>query len=101
MSIEMPQAGDELILVVDNDGKREQWFATAEDLGRLLRDIHYGADVHLIEVRAITGVQSEPVPYGVDAAALFDTNDYAYPEVTVHMPDGTVRKTGYVIDGRA
>ncbi len=92
-----------LLMVIDFGDGVVMDAASVERFAGILQEIQYGhADCQLFGVYAV-GRDNQPVPveYQVEGAHDFDEESWAHPKVTVLMPDGSVLKASYLVDGRA
>lgn len=92
-----------LLMVIDFGDGVVMDTASMERFAGILQDLQYGyADCQLHGLYALDAERTPvPVQYVVEGAHDFNSNDMAYPQVTVTMPDGSTLTAGYAIDGRA
>jgi hypothetical protein len=95
--------GRQIMFVVDAGiGEAFMEVGDVADLADRLRHAHYGDEVDITEVYALSQLNElKPVAWRITGANHYDDNSMAYPVLTVTFPDGGTEQATYAIDGRA
>lgn len=83
-------------------GERHMVLGTAADLAREMQLCRMYDEYVVAEVFGLDQMGDlKPLRWEVTGVPAFDDNDYAYPDVVVHFPDGHRDVARYRIDGRS